>query len=114
MKFIGPIIMFAGICCLAIACFEFFTLEFFEEPQYFWLFFVGAPLIFFGFLLTGVGNYKKLKEINNEATREQMAAASKGWEEGQLKAEVYCSNCGHPVGKSFKFCSECGSSLQNN
>nr|WP_240949574.1 zinc ribbon domain-containing protein [Psychrobacillus sp. BL-248-WT-3] len=41
-----------------------------------------------------------------------MAAASQGWEEGQLKAEAYCSNCGHPVRRSSNFCSDCGTSLQ--
>ncbi|WP_298468439.1 zinc ribbon domain-containing protein [uncultured Psychrobacillus sp.] len=112
MKLIGPFMMIVGVCCIGFAFFEFFTLEFFEEPQYFWLFFVGAPIIFFGFVLTGIGNHKKLIELNNEVIREQMAAASQGWEEGQLKAEAYCSNCGHPVRRSSNFCSDCGTSLQ--
>ena len=43
---LGPIILGAGILCVVIAGVDFFTLDFFEEPKYSWLFFVGLPLLF--------------------------------------------------------------------
>lgn len=36
MKFIGPFVLFIGIGGLAFSMYEFLTLEFFEEPKYFW------------------------------------------------------------------------------
>lgn len=111
-KLIGPSMMIAGFCCLVFAIYEFVTLDFFEEPQYFWLFFLGAHLIFFGFVITGLSNQTKLRKINNDIIREQMAAASQGWEEGKSQVDGFCENCGKPIRLASNFCSQCGYQLQ--
>lgn len=52
---LGPVLLVIGAICLIAALVDFFTLQGFEEPKLFWLFFVALPFLFIGFVLTGLG-----------------------------------------------------------
>ena len=114
MKIIGPFIVFLGLSGITFALFEFLTLEGFEQPKYFWLFFVSMPFVFIGFILTGVGYRKNIQKLNEDILRDQMRAAGQGLKEGLSDSIQYCSDCGHSSARTSKFCSECGKSLIKN
>ena len=52
----GPIILLVGLICTIGGAISFFSsFGSFEPPHYFWLCFVGIPLMFVGFLLSQFG-----------------------------------------------------------
>ena len=125
---LGPIILGAGILCVAIAGIDFFTLDFFEEPKYFWLFFVGLPLLFVGanICLLGYGadlaKYQSremapvakdtFNYLANETT-EGVEAITRAVQKGKstvVEAKV-CSACQELNKMDAKFCNECGQLL---
>ncbi|WP_391201355.1 zinc-ribbon domain-containing protein [Psychrobacillus sp. L4] len=112
MKLIGPFIVLVGIAGLSFALYDFFTLDFFEMPHYSWLPFVSMPLIFVGFVLTGVAYRKKIQKLNEDILRDQMKAVGQGLKEGFSESGHFCSACGHQAERTAKYCSECGKELK--
>ncbi len=54
-RVLGVLAVLAGLTLMVIAGMEFFTLEGFEEPTRFWMFFVGMPLLAVGGWLLQAG-----------------------------------------------------------
>lgn len=108
LKLIGPILLIAGVLTTIIVIYVTVTADFFEEPKYLWLLFIAFPVIFLGFLLTGVGFSKEIRQKNNELIREQMRAVAEGLSEG-MHPSKFCMSCGKSIPSHAKFCPECGS-----
>lgn len=111
MKFIGPFVLFIGIAGLGFSIYDFFTFNSWDGPKYFWVAFVAMPVIFVGFILTGIAYRGKLMTSNEEILRAQMKAVGQGLKEGFSDSGHYCSHCGHQLERDAKFCSECGKAL---
>ncbi|MEK4628570.1 zinc ribbon domain-containing protein [Solibacillus sp. FSL R7-0682] len=127
-KFFGPFLLVIGIGCLVIAIFEFFTLDFFEEPKLDWLFFVGMPFLFVGFIFTGLGygstvakyqsremapiakdTFNYLAEETTEGF-EKIAQAIHTGKSTIIQARS-CDHCQHLNPMNANFCNECGKNL---
>ncbi|MFD2443788.1 zinc-ribbon domain-containing protein [Bacillus sp. CGMCC 1.16607] len=109
--------MLAGIGGIGFAMFDFFTLDTWEQPKYFWMFFVGAPLIFIGFVLNMGRIQRVMLDQQKDTLKETMKVMGEGFQEGLNSVEKidgkFCSNCGKGVRKGDKFCSHCGTSLND-
>lgn len=127
-RIIGPIVLLTGIVCIVIATVEFFTLDFFEEPQLFWLAFVGMPIVFVGFILSGLGygsivaKYQSremapvardtFNYLAGETTEgvEKIARAVKTGNSSVVTVKA-CGSCNHINQLDAKYCNECGNLL---
>ena len=125
---IGPIVLVSGILCMIIAAFEFFTLDFFEEPQLFWLFFVGMPVMFVGFVFCGLGYGSDMAKYQSREmapvvkdtfnylaseTTEGVETISRAVKKGKstvIEAKQ-CWNCQELNKLDAKFCNECGQEI---
>jgi len=110
-KNLGPFILIIGLGCLAFSMFEFFTLEMWEEPKYFWLSFVGMPLIFIGFVLSGSRIQRFLLNQQRDNIRETMKVMGEGLREGLSQSNKICEKCSRRNEASANFCSHCGSAF---
>lgn len=126
-RFLGPLLLIVGGIMMLVAFIDLFTLQGFEEPKYFWLFFVSIPVLFIGFMLSGLGfggsiakyqsreyapvakdtfNYLSketttgVKEISNALQLENVPAQS-----------LVCPDCNQQNPVNAKFCNECGEKL---
>ena len=125
---LGPIILGAGILCVVIASIDFFTLDFFEEPKYFWLFFVGLPLLFVGFNICALGYGADLAKYQSrelapvakdtfnylaDETTEGVEAITRAVQKGKstvVEAKM-CQYCQELNKMDAKYCNECGQAL---
>ncbi|NDI36543.1 zinc ribbon domain-containing protein [Chengkuizengella sediminis] len=133
LRVIGPIILFAGVISIVIAMVDFFTLEGFEQPKYFWLMFVGLPLIFVGLVISGLGygsavaryqsreytpvvsdTFNHLSKQSSDGIRNISKAIREGasQETDSQTKSLQCSKCGMVNEKDAKFCKNCAQSLQ--
>lgn len=119
-RIIGPVMLCIGAVCMVVAAIDFFTLELFEEPKNFWLFFVGMPIIFFGFVLSGLGfggsiaKYQSreyapvAKDTFNYLAKETtpgLQEISKALQQGDSpKQTSTCNNCYEQNPFDAKFC----------
>ncbi|MBN6188698.1 zinc ribbon domain-containing protein [Aneurinibacillus sp. BA2021] len=110
-KTFGVCMMAVGIICLLISMFEFLTLDMWETPRFFWLFFVGASLIFLGFVLLGPHIQRYWLKRNGDIIRDSMKLMGRGLQEG-LEENLTCPECNYPNKLSANFCSHCGTSLR--
>ena len=108
LKIVGPSLILLGIITTAILFYQFFTVELYEDLPPIGLLFLSLPTIFLGFILTGVGFSKEIRQNNLKYIREQSQAVGEGLKEGFSDGK-FCTNCGELVPKSAKFCAECGS-----
>jgi len=125
---VGPLLLVCGIVCIIIAMVDFFTLDFFEEPKYFWLGFVGMPIIFIGSIVTYAGYGQDAAKYMSremapvasetfnyiaEETQEGVETVAKAVQRG--KAEVVqakqCPSCQTLNKVDANFCNECGASV---
>ncbi|MBM6618775.1 zinc ribbon domain-containing protein [Bacillus suaedaesalsae] len=126
-RFLGPVVFIGGLLCMIIAFIDFFSLQPFEEPEKFWLFFVGMPVSFVGFILTGFGygstvakyqarEYAPVaKDTFNylaKETSEGLSVISKSVKQDpSLQQHVTCPRCQNQNAATSNFCDECGTSL---
>lgn len=125
-RILGPLLLMIALACMIVAAIDLFTLQGFEEPKYFWLFFVGIPLIFFGFTLTGLGfggsiaKYQSreyapvAKDTFNYLAKETTAGVkeiSKAIQQGNTSKLLNCHHCHHQNQLDANFCKECGEQL---
>jgi ribosomal protein L40E len=126
-RFLGPVILVIGAICLIVAFIDFFTLQGFEEPKFFWLFFVALPFLFIGFVLTGLGyggaiaRYESreyapvAKDTFNYLATETTSGVkeiSKAIQEGaNSNHSIICFKCNEKNPIHAKFCSHCGEKL---
>lgn len=126
-RFLGPVVLFGGIICMIIAAMDFFTLQPFDQPEYFSLFFVGMPLLFVGFVLSGLGyggtvaKYQSreyapvAKDTFNylaKETSEGLSEISKSLKTEQTdQHNVTCPRCQNLNAPHANFCDDCGTKL---
>lgn len=127
-RVIGPISLIIGISCMIIAFVDFFKgMQGFGGPSLFWLFFVGMPLIFVGFSLSGMGYGSAIakyeareyapvaKDTFNYLAKETASGVneiSKAIQQGSAPTPMLtCPNCQHQNDFDAKFCDECGEKL---
>jgi ribosomal protein S27AE len=108
---LGALLFLLGLGCVGFALFEFFTVDMFEMPRYDWLPFIGIPLMFLGFVLSGARIQRFLLRQQKENIRETMKIMGEGLREGLESHKTYCPNCGNGVDTLAKFCSNCGTQL---
>ncbi|MBE4906960.1 zinc ribbon domain-containing protein [Bacillus luteolus] len=124
----GPLFLLIGVICFGIAGYDFFTVDMFGEPKYFWLFFVGMSFIFVGLVLSGLGYGGKVakyqsreyapvaKDTFNYLAKEtklgvqEIASGVKS--EKQVNSEIICQSCNTSNDENANFCDECGGKLK--
>ncbi|MHC0038101.1 zinc ribbon domain-containing protein [Pseudoneobacillus sp. C159] len=111
MQNFGVFLLLLGIGMMGFAGYDFFTLGTWEEPKYFWMFFVGGPLLFIGFVLNGARFQKTMLNQHKENIHETMKVMGEGLRAGLNAQDKFCSNCGNGASSEDKFCSKCGKSL---
>lgn len=112
MKKIGPFMIIIGLAGLGFSIFEFLTLDFHEEPKFFWMSFAAIPILFIGFVLTMPAIQRKYLRENEDILKEQTRIIGEGLKEGFVGKQKDCPTCGHSMNINAKFCSECGSSFK--
>lgn len=127
-RIVGPVLLLIGVCCIAIAIADSFTLDFFEMPKYDWLFFVGMPFLFVGFVLCGLGYGSDVAKYQSREmapvakdtfnylaseTTEGVESISRAVQKGKstvIEAKQ-CGNCQEINKLDAKFCNECGQEI---
>lgn len=134
LRVIGPLVFIAGLLCLIGGMVSFFSAFGGDgPPRFFWLCFVGMPLMFVGGVLSKLGylgavaryvageaapvatdtiNY--VADETRGAVETVAKSAAKGIAEGTESGRgltSYCPHCGMGVKPDFQFCPKCGKSL---
>ncbi|MFJ7737631.1 zinc ribbon domain-containing protein [Lysinibacillus sp. NPDC097287] len=126
-RLLGPVLLISGVVCIVVAGVDFFTLQPFDEPDLFWLFFVALPLIFIGFVLSGLGyggsvakyqsreyapvakdTFNYLAQETTSGVKEIANALQQG---SASTLSLNCHNCQQPNPMSARFCNDCGIKL---
>lgn len=125
---VGPIILGIGFLCSLIAAIDLFTLSPFEEPEYFWLFFIGFPLLAIGFFICSLGfgstivKYQSreiapiakdtINYLANE-TKDGIETIAQAVQKGKstVVEAKRCNLCKELNKIEAKFCNECGNPL---
>ena len=126
-RLLGPILLFIGVACICVALIDFFTLQGFEEPKFFWLFFIALPIIFIGFVLSGLGfggsiakyqsreyapvakdTFNYLAKETTSGVREISNALQQG---SASNLSSTCHSCHQQNSINAKFCNHCGEKL---
>lgn len=126
-RLLGSVLLIIGVTCMLVAFIDFFTLQGFEEPKFFWLFFVAMPFLFVGFILSGLGfggaiakyesreyapiakdAFNYLAKETTPVVKEIAKALQQG---GTPKLSYTCHNCHQPNPSNAKFCNDCGKQL---
>lgn len=126
-RLLGPLLLIIGVACMLVAFIDFFTLQGFEEPKFFWLFFVAIPILFIGFILSNLGyggsiaKYQSreyapvAKDTFNYLAKETtfgVKEISKALHsESASKRSLVCPNCKQQNPDNAKFCNDCGEKL---
>lgn len=124
-RLLGPVLLISGLVCIVLAFIDFFTMDPFEEPGLFWLFFLALPLLFVGFVLSGLGfggavakfqsreyapvakdTFNYLAKETTPGVKEIANALQQG-----STASLNCHNCQQPNAIRAKFCADCGEKL---
>jgi ribosomal protein L40E len=126
-RIFGPIFLVIAGVCMVLAFVDFFTLEGFEEPKYFWLFFIALPIIFVGFILTGLGygssvakyqtreyapvakdTFNYLAKETTTGVKEIANALQQG---SRADVSSNCHSCQQQNPIDARFCNSCGEKL---
>lgn len=131
-RVLGVLVVLAALALMVVAGMEFFTLEGFEEPTKFWMFFVGIPLLAVGGWLLqagfmGVGARYASGEIAPVAkdtahylTDGQgflgVGTTTSGTTSPATPAAgsatgPYCRSCGTRNDADARFCDSCGTTM---
>ena len=131
-RVLGVLVVLAALALMVVAGMELFTLEGFEEPTKFWMFFVGMPLLAVGGWLLqagfmGAGARYASGELSPVAkdtahyltdgkgllgvgTTTSGATAPATPETGSPTGP-YCRSCGTRNDAEARFCDSCGTSM---
>jgi hypothetical protein len=133
-RVMGPVVALTGVGFMIVAFVNFFhAFGGHGQPELFWCFFIGVPLLFAGGVMTSYGYMGKVmrytaqemapvgKDTFNymaDGTREGVktiaSAIGQGLHEGGLGAAptmIRCLKCNAPSPADAKFCSQCGHAL---
>jgi hypothetical protein len=136
LRTIGPLVLIAGVICTIGGGISFFSAFGGDEPpRYFWLCFIGLPLMFFGFTLSQLGymgaaarymageaapvaadtvNYMadETKGAVETVAKSVARGIVEGIEDGKTASEKrFCPHCRLPVKTDFMFCPKCGKAI---
>jgi hypothetical protein len=118
LRVLGPIMIAVGLALVVVAGYEFFTLEGFEEPTRFWMFFVGLPLLGFGGMVTQAGFAGVAARYASGELAPVVKDAASYLSDGRGVLAVgasgangpYCRSCGTRNDADARFCDACGTS----
>ncbi|MDQ7013075.1 MAG: zinc ribbon domain-containing protein [Planctomycetota bacterium] len=129
LRALGPLLMLAGVVCLAIAIIDFAMVfgDMSHQPTRFWLFFIGLPLLALGSALSMFGfmgavfrfaaqeqapvaadTFNYLAGETQEGVRDVVSAIR----EGMTDQGKVCQACGADNDASARFCDGCGKPFQ--
>lgn len=130
-RVVGPMLLLGGMVCFIIAFVDFLYVmgRGRREPEYFWLFFLGAPIAFVGLVITNaafmgrIARYQAhelapvaadtanvLAEGIRPAVRDVASAIREGLS-GQATPGARCGACGAENSADARFCDQCGKDL---
>jgi hypothetical protein len=139
LRRIGPLVFIVGLICTLGGMVSFFaSFGSFEPPRYFWLCFVGMPLMFVGGVFCQFGfmgavaryvagetapvaadtiNY--MADETKDAVETVAKSAAKGIVEGIATEKsgadtLYCPHCGFAIKADYQFCPKCGKAQAND
>lgn len=134
LRVLGPLLLAAGLICVIVALVDFFSVmnnphAFSGPPKRFWLFFIGGPIAFVGFVMTSfayMGRVARFQahELTPVATdtanvmaagirpalRDAAGAIREGLT-GEAQRTVACISCGTRCDADARFCKACGQGL---
>ena len=123
LRVAGVLLVLAGLALVVVAGIEFFTLQGFEEPHRFWMFFLGIPALGIGLMLLqagfagagaryAAGEYAPVVKDTAEYLTDGKGLFHVGVRDGgQPAAGPYCRACGAPNDADARFCDSCGTAL---
>ncbi|MDH3981432.1 MAG: zinc ribbon domain-containing protein [Kiritimatiellaceae bacterium] len=136
IRFVGMIILLAGLVFMGIGLIDFFkSFGGYGPPKLFWCLFVGMPLLFVGIVLCGYGFMGSVarysagemapvaKDTINymaDGTKDSIRTIASAIGEGLSSSgnmqtpesvKIRCSKCNHPADENCKFCPECGAAI---
>jgi hypothetical protein len=141
LRTVGPILLVLGGLCTLVAFIDLVRvmMDISDWPRFFWLFFVGGPLIFLGSALTSTGYAGRIarfhaaqyapgaKDTFNymaEGTQDGIKTVARSVAEGiqeagvaatsQSKETLKCPACGFVETGNAAYCSGCGKPLVNS
>lgn len=118
LKILGIILIISGIGCMIFGFVDFSmssSLDNFEGPKHFYMFFIGMFLLFFGMIFISYGFKDEVLKYRSK----EISAVINGINETNnnsfinisSKESVICPNCKTANSLDSKFCKSCGSSL---
>lgn len=123
-RVLGPVLLLVAFALVATAFVDFFaSMDSFEEPDRFWMFFVAVPVLFVGGVLTQAGYVgtasryvagETMPVVKDSATylSDGRGIAGVGrTEEAAAATGPYCRQCGTRNDAEARFCDSCGQSL---
>ncbi|HZW09528.1 MAG TPA: zinc ribbon domain-containing protein [Phycisphaerales bacterium] len=127
-RVLGPAILLAGVACIAAALVDFFLAfgSFDRSPRFFWMFFLGMPLFFVGFVLTNAGYMAAVARyaaqehapvaadtLNYLAgeTAPAAKAVAAALRSGLAATARACPSCAGANDPDARFCDSCGAAL---
>ncbi len=105
LKMMGVLCILAGITLAVIGLIDFFSMTGWMDgvPEYFWLSFIGLPLLGIGGMLLAFGFRP---EIERHALRHRQMLIER------TLLEKHCPCCAAPVPVGARFCANCGARLE--
>lgn len=126
-RVLGVLVVLVALGLMTVAGMEFFSLEGFDQPTRFWMFFVGIPLLAVGGWLLqagfmGAGARYAAGELGPVAKDTAhyltdgkgllgVGATTSGATTAALATGPYCRGCGARNDADARFCDSCGSTL---
>ncbi|GAA1478091.1 hypothetical protein GCM10009623_25370 [Nocardioides aestuarii] len=121
----GPLVLVVAVGFMATALVDFFTLEGFEEPTKFWMFFVGIPLLAVGAWLCQAGyagaaaryTSGELSPVVKDSAAyltdgEGLLGVGRTVDDGpRVAGGPFCRPCGVRNDGDARYCDGCGQSL---
>ena len=133
LRIVGPCLLVVGGLFMLVGMISFFTsFGSFGPPRYFWCCFVGAPLMFFGFVITNMGfmgaisrytagesapvakdTFNYLADGTRDGVRDIAGAITEGVHRATvIRGEnVECPKCQDLNDPNARFCDQCGEKL---
>lgn len=139
LRTVGPILLVLGALCMLVAFVDLVRvmMKLSDWPRFFWLFFVGAPLTFFGVVLTSTGyagsiarfhaaqytpvakdTFNYMAEGTQDGIKTVARSITQGIREGAAEGSddlplQRCPACGYVETGDARFCSGCGKPLRS-
>ncbi|MGN6574257.1 MAG: zinc ribbon domain-containing protein [Nocardioides sp.] len=123
LRVAGGLLALVGLGLTVTAGIEFFTLQGFEEPHRFWMFFVGIPALGIGLMMLqagfagagaryAAGEYAPVVKDTAEYLTDGKGLRNLGVRDGDSPAAgPYCRSCGTRNDADARFCDSCGTAM---